>query len=506
MGNCGVGFAPVVPRPRARADRADGRRRGHPRRRARRGHPWGWESFAEYMDALDAAAARHRLPRAGAARPAAHVRDGRARVAQRAPRRADDIAAMRALRARGARRRRGRVLAPGAATTTAPRAAPRRRHPRRRAPSSSGIAQAFDGLGARRDPGGQRLRHDARPRALRCRVRRCSSRSAAAARPAAVDRRRCSAIRAREQWRRSSRASSGGRARACRCACRSAARGIGVMHRARGDVPSVHGLPELQGDRAPAARRARRRACATRRARRASSPRSRTRSPATARRCRRSSTSCSRASSWSRCACSRSASAPTTSRRVTQSFLRARRSARREPRSRRCYDHLAEGDGSNLLYFPIYNYNDGSLDVVREMLDHPRALARPERRRRARRHGLRRELPDVHADALGARPRRGRAAARARGPDAERAQRALPRARTIAATIEVGLRADLNVIDPQRLARRRADAGARPARRRPALPAARASATSAPGSPASRCSATASSPTARPGRLVRAGR
>ncbi len=38
------------------------------------------------------------------------------------------------------------------------------------------------------------------------------------------------------------------------------------------------------------------------------------------------------------------------------------------------YDHLAEGDGSNLIYFPIFNYNDGSLAVVGEMLGHPRAL------------------------------------------------------------------------------------------------------------------------------------
>ena len=38
------------------------------------------------------------------------------------------------------------------------------------------------------------------------------------------------------------------------------------------------------------------------------------------------------------------------------------------------YDHLAEGDGRNLIYFPIFNYNDGSLDVVRRMLGHPRAL------------------------------------------------------------------------------------------------------------------------------------
>jgi N-acyl-D-aspartate/D-glutamate deacylase len=38
------------------------------------------------------------------------------------------------------------------------------------------------------------------------------------------------------------------------------------------------------------------------------------------------------------------------------------------------YDHLSEGGGDNLVYFPIFNYNDGSLDVVREMLAHPRAL------------------------------------------------------------------------------------------------------------------------------------
>ena len=38
------------------------------------------------------------------------------------------------------------------------------------------------------------------------------------------------------------------------------------------------------------------------------------------------------------------------------------------------YDHLAGGDGGNLIYFPIFNYNEGSLDTLRKMLDHPRAL------------------------------------------------------------------------------------------------------------------------------------
>jgi N-acyl-D-aspartate/D-glutamate deacylase len=39
------------------------------------------------------------------------------------------------------------------------------------------------------------------------------------------------------------------------------------------------------------------------------------------------------------------------------------------------YDHFAAGDGSNLVYFPIFNYNSGDLATVHQMLQHPRALA-----------------------------------------------------------------------------------------------------------------------------------
>lgn len=38
------------------------------------------------------------------------------------------------------------------------------------------------------------------------------------------------------------------------------------------------------------------------------------------------------------------------------------------------YDYLAAGDGSNLIYFPIFNYLDGSLNELYNMMNHPQAL------------------------------------------------------------------------------------------------------------------------------------
>lgn len=59
---------------------------------------------------------------------------------------------------------------------------------------------------------------------------------------------------------------------------------------------------------------------------------------------------------------------------VTQSFLVRAKQAGITPLEA-LYDHLAAGDGGNLIYFPIFNYNEGTLDTLRGMLGHPRALA-----------------------------------------------------------------------------------------------------------------------------------
>jgi N-acyl-D-aspartate/D-glutamate deacylase len=57
----------------------------------------------------------------------------------------------------------------------------------------------------------------------------------------------------------------------------------------------------------------------------------------------------------------------------TESFA-ARAAARGVKAFEVLYDYLAEGDGANLVYFPIFNYLRGSLETVRTMLEHPQAL------------------------------------------------------------------------------------------------------------------------------------
>ena len=172
--------------------------------------------------------------------------------------------------------------------------------------------------------------------------------------------------------------------------------------RAGGHLPPVHGLPELQGDQPPAARGARAPRCATRRARRRCSPRRPSQvagdgsplpplgrlpprqhrlgrdAPVPARRGR-----------------------PTTSRRARRaSAAEAMRRGERplERRSTtRCSSTTARRCSTSRSTTTRDEPRRGARDAHA-----PAGAAGPERRRRARRHDLRRELPDLPAHPLGA--------------------------------------------------------------------------------------------------------
>jgi N-acyl-D-aspartate/D-glutamate deacylase len=114
------------------------------------------------------------------------------------------------------------------------------------------------------------------------------------------------------------------------------------------------------------------------------------------------------------------------------------------------FDHFTAGDGSGLVYFPIFNYNGGNLDVVRQMLAHPRALF---------------GLSDAGAH-VGTVCDASSTTFMLSHWARDRAQDRLPLAQAVhlltarnadyiglsdRGRIQVGQRADLNLIDPQRL-------------------------------------------------------
>ena len=84
MGNCGVGFAPAAPdRHEWLIELMEGVE-DIPGTALTEGITWEWESFPEYLDALERDAAGARRRRADRPRPAARLRDGRPRRGQRA--------------------------------------------------------------------------------------------------------------------------------------------------------------------------------------------------------------------------------------------------------------------------------------------------------------------------------------------------------------------------------------------------------------------------------------
>ena len=95
-------------------------------------------------------------------------------------------------------------------------------------------------------------------------------------------------------------------------------------------------------------------------------------------------------------------------------------------------DLLLERRRPALLYLPFLNYADGNLDAVGDARP-PQHRARPLRRRRARRHDLRRQLPDVPAHPLGPRPDAGPLRPGAPGPAAVPRHRRAPSACSTAA-------------------------------------------------------------------------
>ena len=84
IGNCGVGFAPARPDKTRLAHRTDGRRRGHPRRRALRGHPVGLGVLPRVSRRGRAGPEVPRRRLADPPRRGARLRDGRPRREERA--------------------------------------------------------------------------------------------------------------------------------------------------------------------------------------------------------------------------------------------------------------------------------------------------------------------------------------------------------------------------------------------------------------------------------------
>ena len=145
-GNCGVGFAPVRPGDEKWLISLMEGVEDIPGTALTEGIDWSWETFPEYLDALDGARVRHRRRRAGVARRGAGLRDGGAGRGQRAGEPRRDRGDGRH-RAGGRRGRRARLLDVAHARRTGPWTAGRcrARSPPRTSCSRSGRAMKAGG-------------------------------------------------------------------------------------------------------------------------------------------------------------------------------------------------------------------------------------------------------------------------------------------------------------------------------------------------------------------------
>jgi N-acyl-D-aspartate/D-glutamate deacylase len=369
MGSCGVGFAPVRPgREGSLVELMEGVE-DIPGAALAEGIPWGWESFAQYMAAIDAMPhAIDVLAQVPHDPLRMYVMGERAVAGEVAT--DDDIAAMRAL-LRGA-------LEAGAAGFTTGRSDNHRTARGAATPASEvdarelvGLAEAFVGLGhgvlqavsdfdmmrgpERFDPEFDLLEEMA---------------AASGGRPFSIS--TMQRDHAPNQWRQIFARVDAAVARGLDMRCQVAARGIGVLHGLEATFHPFMGLPSYKAiaHLALAERVAHMR-----------DPAVRTRMLAeTSDKVAGDGTPIPPLADFFLANLTKLAMRiypldvrpnyePTLQQCVAADASRAGK-----PVLAQLYDALLEDEGHALLYFPIYNYTGMNLEVVREMLTHPRAL------------------------------------------------------------------------------------------------------------------------------------
>jgi N-acyl-D-aspartate/D-glutamate deacylase len=369
MGSCGVGFAPVVPgREAALVELMEGVE-DIPGSALAEGIPWGWESFADYMDAI--AAMPHAidvLVQVPHDPLRMYVMGERAVAQERAT--DDDIAAMRRLL--------GAALAAGAAGFSTGRSDNHRTARGAATPASecdarelAGIAEAFRGVGhgvlqavSDFDMMAGPDRFDPEFDVLEAMV------AAAGGRPLSIS--TLQRDHAPDQWKRIFARADQAVARGLDVRCQVATRGIGVLLGLEASFHPFMGFPSYKTLAAlPLAERV-----------------ARLRDPAvrTAILGEKSDQVAGDGTPIPPLADFFLANPQIVAMRLFpmaarpdyepafDTCLAARASLSRRPVLEVIYDALLEDDGKALLYFPIFNYRGMNLDVVREMLTHPRAL------------------------------------------------------------------------------------------------------------------------------------